>query len=237
MQYFHAQYISNTDCRGKYERHPDFLRLLRSIPAYHLYLSQGDIVELRWSHIKATQNQDLVLWQPVFEEAAYHPITLLNATAQGAMSHHLDDEVNQHISVAANTKVGHEQGEQGRFSPASQLTARYREVLALFEATKAMCLAAGYSDAQALIEAAQATVRATGFKQLEVIINQSPALRNVPVDEQYTLVSVVGHDGGRREDAESARPQWYSRGSTLLPNPRFKLVQNPLAEPLVQVRR
>lgn len=125
----------------------------------------------------------------------------------------------------------------GEMADAAQLTVRYREVTALLEAAKGLCLAAGYSDAQALIEAAQATVRATGFTQLEAIITQSPALRNVPVDEQYTLVSVVGHDGGRREDAESARPQWYSRGSTLLPNPRFKLVQNPLAEPLVQVRR
>ena len=36
--------------------------LLRSIPAYHLYLSHGDIVELRWTRMKATHKQDLLVW-------------------------------------------------------------------------------------------------------------------------------------------------------------------------------
>ena len=102
-QYFHRQYLANSQHRGKYQRHHDFVRLLRSMEAYQLYLDQHDIVEIRWDRIKTEAKQILLYWHPLFQAAGWHALILLNATAQVAMSHHLDDELSKQLSVTANT--------------------------------------------------------------------------------------------------------------------------------------
>jgi hypothetical protein len=102
-QYFHQQYLAQSPYGAKHQLHRNFLRLLRSIPAYATYVSQGDVVELAWNRIKTEATQILSQYQPLFEGTGYQPLTLLNATAQVAMTHHLDDELSQQISVAANT--------------------------------------------------------------------------------------------------------------------------------------
>jgi hypothetical protein len=108
-QYFHQQYITNSAHGGKYQRHDDFLRLLRTIETYKIYTQQGDIVELVWSQVNSltpNQRQYVVTgsnlssnpsapFKMLFQATNYRPITLLNATAQLALSHYLDDELNK----------------------------------------------------------------------------------------------------------------------------------------------
>lgn len=98
-QYFHQQYLANSPHGGKHKRYDSFMRLLRSIEAYARYVSQGDIQEVAWNK---DQPHFCGYLKPVFHAAGYHPLTLLNATAQLAMSHHLDDELSQQMSVSVN---------------------------------------------------------------------------------------------------------------------------------------
>lgn len=117
-QYFHRQYLTNSQNSTKYQRHSDFLRIIRGMEAYAIYVQQGDIVELRWSQVKSSSTQDLRLaLTPVFEARGYQELYLLNATAQVALSHHLDDELSKQLSVATNT------------SAARQLTSRGKGIL------------------------------------------------------------------------------------------------------------
>lgn len=110
-QYFHAQYQQNTPGQGKHTRLDSFMRLLQSMEAYGVYIEQGDIRILTWEEVKSlTTNSGLVSaikdLQPIFAAAGYRPLTLLNATAQAALSHHLDDLTSQAMSVAINQHVG-----------------------------------------------------------------------------------------------------------------------------------
>ena len=104
-QYFHREYLANSQYGGKYQRHADFIRKVRAIEAYDLYVHHGDIVELTFARIKTEVTQILRYWQPLFQAGGYRLLVLLNATAQVALSHHLDDELSQQMSVAANTSV------------------------------------------------------------------------------------------------------------------------------------
>jgi len=104
-QYFHGQYLVNSPYGGKYRRHDNFLRLLRAIPAYNIYLNQEDIAELSWNGVKTEVTLIQSYFQPLFQSTGYRPLTLLNATAQIALAQHLDDELSQHIAVATNTSA------------------------------------------------------------------------------------------------------------------------------------
>lgn len=107
-QYFHQNYLANSQASGKYRRHGDFLRVMRHIEAYALYVGQNDIREITWKDITANEDVGTPEWlsfKPLFQASGWNPITLLNATAQVALSHHLDDELSKQMSVAANTTV------------------------------------------------------------------------------------------------------------------------------------
>ena len=111
-QYFHREYVTNSHYVGKYARHHNFARLMRSIPAYAVYVRHGDIAELSWRDISEEANPNLICLRTLFQAVGFQRLTLLNATAQLALSHHLDDVVSQQMSVAANTQVARQQ-----FSP------------------------------------------------------------------------------------------------------------------------
>lgn len=100
-QYFHAQYLANSPHGGKYRRHPNFLRALRTIDTYQHYIEHADIVELSWQQGGFAES----ILDSVFLSTGYKPLTLLNATAQLALSHHLDDLVSQALSVAVNRQA------------------------------------------------------------------------------------------------------------------------------------
>ena len=99
-QYFHQLYRANSDESGKYKQVPHFLRLIRSIEAYPLYVESGDIVELTKSDVET--DPDL---GSVFKASHGNPIMLINATAQVALTHHLDDEVSKQVSVSVNRQA------------------------------------------------------------------------------------------------------------------------------------
>jgi hypothetical protein len=108
-QYFHRQYLANSDLgKGKYQRHDNFRRMLRGIEAYRLYQEQGAIVEVPWESIKSKGTPLLSTLKPLFHAAGYADLILLNATAQAALSHHLDDELSKQVSVAINTHAARE---------------------------------------------------------------------------------------------------------------------------------
>ena len=113
-QYFHTQYVTNSPHGGKYRRHDSFLRLLRSIETYNDYVAQEAIVELPYKQAKTYQHQNGVSdFTPLFQAAGYRPLTLLNATAQVELSHHLDDELSKQLAVAASTMVARQMTKQG----------------------------------------------------------------------------------------------------------------------------
>jgi len=95
--YFHQQYRNNSGDQGKYEQLKDFNRLIRSIEAYPRYVERGDIVELQRSEASAD-------FAPAFKATFGKPIMLINATAQVALTHHLDDEISKQVSVSVNAK-------------------------------------------------------------------------------------------------------------------------------------
>jgi hypothetical protein len=189
-QYFHRQYIANSVHGGKYQRHGDFLRLLRTIETYKIYIQQGDIVELVWSQVNSrTPNQRSYvvteedkstslsqLFKPLFQAINYNPLTLLNATAQLALSHHLDDEINKQLSVAVNTAMATPHADQDDTLPP------YKEALVAF---------AFYLTMGKLLNAPLHILEQEGVKQLLLNMNIdcrfllaiSPAQNNIPETE------------------------------------------------------
>ncbi|MCK7581136.1 MAG: hypothetical protein MZV65_39570 [Chromatiales bacterium] len=106
-QYFHQLYRTNSDADGKYKQTAHFLRLIRSIEAYPLYVESGDIVELTKADAEsalASGQADPILGS-AFKATFGKPIMLINATAQVALTHHLDDEVSKQASVAINRRA------------------------------------------------------------------------------------------------------------------------------------
>jgi hypothetical protein len=108
-QYFHQMYRNNSDTNGKYKQFQHFARLIRSIETYQNYVDAGDIVELTKEKASPdsglasdTETQNLRL---AFKATYGKPIMLINATAQVALTHHLDDEVSKNASVNANRQT------------------------------------------------------------------------------------------------------------------------------------
>ncbi len=93
--YFHQQYRANSVDQVKYEALYNFNKLIRSIQAYPLYVERGDIVELT----KGKTDSNL---ESVFKATYGKPVMLINATAQVALTHHLDDEISKQVSVSVN---------------------------------------------------------------------------------------------------------------------------------------
>jgi hypothetical protein len=106
-QYFHQMYRANSDADGKYKQAKNFLRLIRSIEAYPIYIESGDIVELTKAdaELASASGQAGSELELAFKASFGKPIMLINATAQAALTHHLDDEVSKQASVAINRAV------------------------------------------------------------------------------------------------------------------------------------
>ncbi len=99
-QYFHHSY-KNENGGGKYARLEDFNRLVRSIETYQDYADRGDIVELIYSKGEIT-NANIA---SLHKSNSYNPIMLISATAQVALTHHLDDEISRRVSIKINTQA------------------------------------------------------------------------------------------------------------------------------------
>src|SRR5262245_20968437 len=113
--FLHRHYLSNSAHGNKYARHADYLRLLRSLETYQLYLDRADIIVLAsWRRTKEhlqSLNADLASTNEfkglhdAFIANDHKTLYLVNATIQAALYHHLDDEVSKKSSVAANTAM------------------------------------------------------------------------------------------------------------------------------------
>jgi hypothetical protein len=95
-QYFHQMYGNNGG--GKYKELFNFNKLIRSIEAYPLYVLGGDIVELTGTETDSNL-------ESVCKATRRNPIMLINATAQVALTHHLDDELSKQVSVNVNEQA------------------------------------------------------------------------------------------------------------------------------------
>jgi hypothetical protein len=139
--YFHREYVRNSPHGGKYRRHDNFRRLLKSIETYSTYIDRQDIIELTWNGVKSGPTQDLSVWQPLFKASGYHDIVLINATAQIALSHHLDDVVNKQISVAANVTVARQATAlpAGKPSTSSEMFLAQAHINVEFERRMGLC--------------------------------------------------------------------------------------------------
>ncbi len=92
-QYFHHMY-RNENGGEKYTELKTFNRLVRSLETYGDYVERGDIVELVYG--EEISGTDLV---PLMKSNSYQPIMLISATAQIALTHHLDDAISKRASV------------------------------------------------------------------------------------------------------------------------------------------
>jgi len=107
--YLHRYYLGNSPNGGKYQRHDNFIRILKGIEAYHLYVDAGDIVVLasyRSALDGSSEIEESNKYKPLrdaFAAVSYKTLYLVNPTIQAALSHHLDDEVSKKFSVTANT--------------------------------------------------------------------------------------------------------------------------------------
>ena len=102
-QYFHAMYRGNAG--KKYKLIGDFTRLIRAMEAFDKYVERRDIVELDWKSMKDKTDGPNASLKSAFVAAGYQPLMLINATAQVALLHHLDDEVSKQASVAVNEQA------------------------------------------------------------------------------------------------------------------------------------
>jgi hypothetical protein len=107
-QYFHQVYRQNCKDGGKYALLKNFNALIRSIEAYPLYVERDDIVELtrEKAGLIPKPASDLIHHlEPLFKATFGKPVLLINATAQVALTHHLDDEISRRVSVSVNEQA------------------------------------------------------------------------------------------------------------------------------------
>jgi ParB family chromosome partitioning protein len=95
--FLHQDYQTNSPNRGKYRRHDNFLRVLKRLEAFRLYVEQGDIVILQsWEHALTTASkyEEVVknkALSDAFRAVNGRTLYLVSATIQVALWHHLDE--------------------------------------------------------------------------------------------------------------------------------------------------
>lgn len=144
--YFHHLYVEQSPHGGKYRRHADFMRLVRSIDAFQDYCANHDIVELDWSTIKASNDvvkQNMRYWKSLFQAASWKPIILMNATAQLALHERLDDTLSKQISVAKNTQAARQESTVSKVLLAKQDMGTWKELAEMFGAPLHIALQEG----------------------------------------------------------------------------------------------
>jgi hypothetical protein len=176
-QYFHLDYIANSPDGGKHRQHKNFIRVIRAIPAYHEYLTKGDIVEISWDRIKTEAAQNLSQWKPLFEATGYQPLTLLNATGQSELSHHLEDEASKQMAVASSTAIAR-QATSGHHQ-----SALMQETSAVLRASLEICELLGLPTHRAQQEAVKLVAQQTGIN-LNHLLLAAPAQQNIPDEDK-----------------------------------------------------
>ncbi len=198
-QYFHRQYVNHSHAASKYRQHSTFNRLLRSIEAYHIYLDQKDIVELSWSDVKSIKSDKYhfsIALTPLFQASGYGRLTLLNATAQVALSHHLDDELSRQMSVSANTAI------------ARQLTRKTAPMLPIEQAAREL---EAFLQIGRLLQTPEHIVQQEAVKQIAVStgVNLRPLLVAAPAQ------NIIAESESMLEPTELAKTLGIASGSAM----------------------
>lgn len=206
-QYFHQQYLANSSLTGKYRQHSHFVRLLRSIEPYRKHLDRGDIVEITWHRVNTEGIQNRDSFKPLFQAAGWNPLTLLNATAQLAMSHHLDDELSKQMSVATNARMAQQMTGESITRPledAHRDLAAALAIAALLEVPKYL----------AQQEAVKMVAQTTGV-DLRPMLLTAPAQDNIAPDEVMLepteLAKALGMPYAKDCNTFLARAGWQIR--------------------------
>lgn len=159
-QYFHDQYHANKSEGGKYAKLSDFNRLIRNIESFPAYLDRGDIVELEYKYLKTLTDAVFAPVKALFKLNSFNPIMLINATAQVALTHHLDDELSKEISVHVNESA----------AAKARLPASHpREITSTFKAMLSLAKAVGLKGNQAILSADKATQKFTDHSALKLL--------------------------------------------------------------------
>jgi hypothetical protein len=205
-QYFHAQYLANSQHGGKFKQHKNFLQALRNIEAYQLYVEQGNIVELRYSqenslaeNFSQSNSQGdsrAEKWSPLFKSIAYNPLTLMDATAQIALSHHLDDEISKQMSVAANTMVAKQASRKGIPRPTELAKLIMGDVL---DAARML----GTVEHIAQQEAVKLALKETGV-DYRPLLKAAPAQDAIPADQRMLEPTDLAKEFGWGENKGAA---------------------------------
>ena len=117
-QKHHRDYVDGGGPELKYLEHHNFLRRLREIEAWDLYIEHRDGLELHWQKGGKITNSKMEFvchindLPPVvrlmFKSNGYNPLVLINATLQLAMFEVLDSKLTKQAAVAKNTQFARE---------------------------------------------------------------------------------------------------------------------------------
>lgn len=111
----HQDYLKDGDPKkAKFKNHRDYRRKIRDIESYSIYVDHKNIVTFSWEQVKTGPAQELRRLTPLFRRIGHANLILLDATAQLALTHHLDNELSKQMSVTVNTAAARELTGQGR---------------------------------------------------------------------------------------------------------------------------
>jgi hypothetical protein len=179
-RYFHAQYLANKPEGAKYKQLKHFNRLIRSLETYSDYVSRGDIVELEWGLITGPNFGPV---DALFKETKKNPIMLINATAQIALTHHLDDEISKNASVSANESIAK------KYTNSLQAP-RLLTVVDESEAAIKLATLFGLTGNQALLSADRAVFETVGVSPLKLL---GHAALESEIQESLLTVTEIGN--------------------------------------------
>lgn len=103
--YFQQWYLHNsasTDGKVKFKRHDSFVRRIKNVESFPLYVERGDIILLT-RQMLTTKNVDSNTFKQLQQLLAlnnYHPVYLINAAFQLELAHHLDDPVSKAVAYS-----------------------------------------------------------------------------------------------------------------------------------------
>jgi hypothetical protein len=85
------------------------MELVRGTPSLPIFIEKGAVVILIWEDVKSSANtyspELLGKYKALFAKCGWHPITLINATFQLELAHHLDDEISKQLGYAHSASV------------------------------------------------------------------------------------------------------------------------------------
>jgi hypothetical protein len=103
-QYFHTWYLHHgqgQDWKLRHTRLDNFVRVIERMPAFHTHVENGDIVVLTPKN--CSQHLRALL------QRSRQKLVLLNAKAQAALTHHLDDPSSISMSYQINKRAAQTQ--------------------------------------------------------------------------------------------------------------------------------